>query len=165
MTAPIPFQWDGEAFRPASPYWARRADLAYVVGETYPLVPHEARSSASHSHYFARIAEAWQTLPDDLLAEYPTSEHLRKKMLVKAGYADERSIVCASKAEAGRIAAFIRPMDEYAVVIVREAAVRVYTAQSQSMKAMGRKTFQESKDAVLGLIDDLLGVERERAAA
>ncbi|PWL17648.1 hypothetical protein DKP76_11655 [Falsochrobactrum shanghaiense] len=160
--------WDGEAMVPTSPYWASRADRQFVVGETYKLVEHHDRSEASHNHYFASIANAWNTLPDHLLADYPTAEHLRKKMLVKCGYADERSIVCASKAEADRIAAFIKPMDEYAVVIHREAVVKVFTAQSQSMKAMGKREFQESKEAVLAAIDKLLGVEpgaTARAAA
>lgn len=106
-SAPILLSWDGEAFYPASPYWASRADRQFVVGETYKLVEHHDRSESSHNHYFAAIGNAWNTLPDHLLAEYPTAEHLRKKMLVKCGYADERTVVCASKAEAERVAAFI----------------------------------------------------------
>lgn len=167
-SAPILLSWDGEAFYPASPYWASRADRQFVVGETYKLVEHHDRSEASHNHYFASISNAWNTLPDHLLAEYPTAEHLRKKMLVKCGYADERTVVCASKAEAERVAAFIKPMDNYAVVIFHEAVVKVYTAQSQSLKAMGKREFQESKEAVLAAIDRLLGVEpgaTARAAA
>ncbi|OOC51188.1 hypothetical protein [Brucella intermedia] len=167
-SAPILLSWDGEAFYPASPCWASRADRQFVVGETYKLVEHHDRSEASHNHYFASIANAWNTLPDHLLAEYPTAEHLRKKMLVKCGYADERTVVCASKAEAERVAAFIKPMDNYAVVIFHEAVVKVYTAQSQSLKAMGKREFQESKEAVLAAIDRLLGVEpgaTARAAA
>lgn len=160
--APILFRWDGEAMVPASQYWAKRADEAFVVGETYKLVEHHDRSQSSHNHYFACLAEAWQTLPEHLLEEYPTVEHLRKKMLIRCGYADERSIVCASKAEAQRVAAFIKPMDSYAIVTVREAVVRVYTAQSQAMKAMGAKVFQESKTKVLDAVADLLGVERDQ---
>lgn len=159
MSSPITATWDGEAFYPASPYWAARADRQFVVGETYKLVEHHDRSEASHNHYFASIGNAWYTLPDHLLAEYPTAEHLRKKMLVKCGYADERTVVCASKAEAERVAAFIKPMDNYAVVVFHEAVVKVYTAQSQSLKAMGKREFQESKEAVLAAIDRLLGVE------
>lgn len=160
--APILFRWDGEAMVPASQYWAKRADEAFVVGETYKLVEHHDHSQSSRNHYFACLAEAWQTLPEHLLEEYPTAEHLRKKMLIRCGYADERSIVCASKAEAQRVAAFIKPMDSYAIVTVREAVVRVYTAQSQAMKAMGAKVFQESKTKVLDAVADLLGVERDQ---
>lgn len=167
-SAPILTMWDGEAFLPASQHWAARADRQFVVGETYKLVEHHDRSEASHNHYFASIGTAWNTLPDDLLAEYPTADHLRKKMLIKCGYADERSIVCTSKAEAKRMAAFIKPMDSYAVVIHREAVVKVFTAQSQSMKAMGKREFQESKTKVLDALADLLGVSPDeigRAAA
>lgn len=164
MNAPIMFRWEGNAFVPASPFWQRKADQAFVCHETYPLVEHHERSHATHAHYFAAINEAWQNLPDHLLAEYPNPDALRKKMLVRAGYADERSIVCASKAEAQRVAAFIKPMDIYAVVVVRDNVVRVYTAQSQSYRAMGRKAFQDSKEAVLRALDDLLGVEHGETA-
>jgi len=161
MNAPINLRYEGNGdFRVLSNYWAGRADKDYVVGEVYKLVEHHDRSQVSHNHYFAVIGEAWSNLPDRLLEEYPSAEHLRKKLLVRAGYADERSIVCASKAEAQRVAAFVKPMDEYAVVTVREAVVRVYTAQSQAAKAMGAKVFQESKQAVLDALDDLLGVDR-----
>lgn len=161
MPVPLLYRYEGEGeFRAASEYWARRADLAFVIGETYKLVPHEDRSQSSHNHYFAAIADAWGNLPDALLDEYPTPEHLRKKLLIRAGYADERSVVCSSKAEAQRIAAFMKPMDDYAVITVREAVVRVYTAKSQSVKAMGAKEFQESKSKVLDALDALLGVDR-----
>ncbi|WP_374831067.1 hypothetical protein [Paenochrobactrum pullorum] len=161
---PIMMQWDGEAMVPSSPYWEARADKQFVIGETYKMVEHHDRTEATHNHYFASITNAWRTLPDELISEYPSAEHLRKKMLVKCGYADERSIVCASKADALRVAAFIKPMDEHAVVTVREAVVRVYTAQSQSMKAMGKQEFQQSKTAVLEEIDKLLGVNRGETA-
>lgn len=163
--APIMFKYEGDGeFAPASQFWASRADKAFVVGEHYKLVEHHDRSQVSHNHYFATIGNAWSNLPDRLLEEFPTAEVLRKKLLIRAGYADERSIVCASKAEAQRVAAFIKPMDDYAVVTVREAVVRVYTAQSQSVKAMGAKPFQTSKTAVLDALDDLLGVERGATA-
>lgn len=151
---PLQFTWSGEVFTPLRP---ALADRHFVVGETYNLVEHFERSDASHRHYFAAVAEAWASLPDDLLPEYPSPEHLRKKMLVKAGFADERSIVCASKAEAQRVAAFVKPLDEYAVVVVKEAVVRIYTAQSQSYRAMGKMAFADSKEKVLDQISALLG--------
>lgn len=165
MTVPLPLRYEGEGcFAPVSAYWGRRADLSYVVGETYRLVEHHERSDASHSHYFAAVKNGFDSLPDRLREEYPTADHLRKKLLIRCGYADERSIVCASKAEAQRVAAFVKPMDEYAIVVVREAVVRVFTAQSQSYRAMGRQTFQESKTKVLDAIDDLLGTDRGATA-
>lgn len=165
MSAPVTLRYEGDGeFRATSGYWASQCDKAFTVGEMYRITEHYERSNVSHNHFFATIADAHGSLPDHMLAEYPSTEHLRKKALIHKGYADERSIVCASKAEALRMAAFVRPMDEYAVVVPSEAVVRVYTAQSQSRKAMGGKAFQESKQAVLDFIDDLLGIERGATA-
>lgn len=157
MTAPIYFAWDGEAMAPL-PRFAKMADKKFVVGMNYPMVVHEERSRESHSHYFAALSEAWKNLPEEIADRFPTSEHLRKFALVKAGFADERSIVCSSKAEALRVAAFVKPMDDYAIVLARDTTVKVFTAQSQSMRAMGKKDFQASKQAVLDIVAGMIGV-------
>lgn len=137
------------------------ADKTYVDRETYRLGVIEERSQNSHSHYFATLAEAWGNLPDWDVERFPTVEHLRKYALIKSGYADERSICCTSAAEAQRIAAFIKPMDGYALVSVSGPVVRVFTAKSQSKKAMGAKDFQDSKQKVLELVADMIGVTAE----
>jgi hypothetical protein len=158
---PMPFRWDGEALRPLRP---READRFYVVGEVYRMIEHQDRSQASHAHYFAAINEAWSNLPDHLAEQLPTPEHLRKFALIKAGYADQRQLVASSKAEALRLAAFVRPCDPYAVVTVRDAVVTIYTAQSQSHRAMGKKVFQESKDKVLGVVAQMIGTTPQALA-
>ncbi|WP_216073446.1 hypothetical protein, partial [Acinetobacter baumannii] len=73
---------------------------------------------ASHNHEFAWLHEAWHSLPERYAEQFPSSEHLRKYALIQAGYSNSHSLVCGSKAEALRLAAFIRPMDEFAVVTV-----------------------------------------------
>jgi hypothetical protein len=159
MSAPAPIlcEWDGDAFVPVNQSWARRADQHYTVHERYSIAPIEERSQRSHAHYFASVNDAWKNLPEHMTERFPTSEHLRKWALVKAGWRDERSIVCASKAEAQRVKSFIRPMDDYAVVIAREAVVLVYTAKSQSVRAMGKADFQKSKDDVLQVLAEMIG--------
>ncbi|UXN64451.1 hypothetical protein N8E89_00755 [Phyllobacterium sp. A18/5-2] len=165
QTLPILFQYEGDGvFQPAGSFHARSADKQYVVGELYKLIEHHDRSDNTHRHYFASVKNGFDNLHDSMLGEYPTAEHLRKKALIRTGYRDERSIVCASKAEAERVAAFIRPMDDYCVVVPLNCVVHVLTAKSQSMKAMGATEFQKSKEAVLNFIDDLLGVERGATA-
>ena len=162
MTVPIIYFWDGEAMIPRERF-RKMCDRVFVVGADYPLAIDEPRSAASHRHFFAQVADLWRNLPEHLTEDFPSSEHLRKYALIKAGYCDKRSIVCASKAEALRIAAFIEPIDEYALVTVTEAVVTVYTAQSQSTRAMGAKVFQQSKDAVFDFIARLVGVDVETA--
>jgi phage gp36-like protein len=154
---PLPCRWDGEHFVPANAHWLLTADKHFAVGEVYPLEVHEARSDPSHRHLFAVINEAWQNLPEAQARRFASAEHLRKWALIRAGYYDERSIVCADEDEAQRIAAFVRPLDDYAIVVVRGCVVAVYTAKSQSARAMGRQDFQRSKDAVLDIIAGLIG--------
>jgi hypothetical protein len=167
---PLPCRWDGEAFVPLARF-AKTADEHFVIGEIYHLEEHKERSPASHRHYFAMIKEAWENLPQTEV-RWPTPEHLRKWALIKAGYYDEKQVVCATKAEALRwTPVLIAASGEYAVVVPRGPVVTIYTAKSQSMKAMGREAFQASKDAVLAIVADLISVEvskldeRARAAA
>lgn len=153
--APIWCTYDGESFIPKVP---SVADRYYVVGETYKMAPHEDRSSSSHNHYFASVTEAWRNLPEAVAEHFPTAEHLRKYALIKAGYADHRSIALNSKAEAQRVASFVKPVDEFSIVTVHEATVTIYTAQSQSRRAMGNKTFQDSKRKVLDIVSAMIAV-------
>lgn len=154
----LPFRWTGEAMEPLRGF-QRRADTAFVVGQVYRLDVVEDRSAASHRHFFAAVNEAWSNLPEHLVERFPSPEHLRKWALCKAGFADSRQIVASSKAEAIRLAAFIRPMDEFAVVTVSDAVVTVWTARSQSARAMSKAEFQASKDGVLRVVSELIGVE------
>lgn len=167
-SAAIPCYWDGEAFVPRHGFVAQCARV-FEQGKTYPLSIHEDRSTVSHRHYFAAVSEGWANLPENLAKEFPTPEHLRKHALIKAGYADKTSFICGSRDEAVRLCAWLKPIDPYALVTVNECVITRWTAQSQNTKAMGKRMFQHSKDSVLGIIADMIGVKpealsRERAA-
>lgn len=154
---PILCEWVGDAFIPVGPSWAKAADKDYIVHERYRIAPVEVRSKRSHNHYFAAVADAWKNLPKEYTERFPTAEHLRKWCLIKRGWRDERTIVCSSKAEAQRMAAFMKPLDEYAVIVAKEAVVVHWTAKSQSARAMGKQDFQQSKDDVLDELAQMLG--------
>lgn len=158
---PLLFVWNGDGFTPATPYWARQADKHYVIGEKYELVEHHARSTNSHRHYFAAVHEAWSNLPEDLALQFPTSEHLRKYAIIKAGYYDSNTLVCPTKASALATAAFVRPTDDFAVVTVKDNIITRYVAQSQSMRAMGNDKFQDSKSKVLDIVSAMVGTSRK----
>lgn len=165
---PLICTWTGEALEPR-PAFRKRCDEHLVVHEEYRVEVREERSIASHNQFFASINEAWKNLPEGKADRWPTAEHLRKWCLIKTGYRDERSLTASSKAEALRLAAFVRPSDDQAVVVVHEATVIIWTAKSQSMKAMGKKDFQASKTAALDECARLIGttaddLRRARAA-
>ncbi|KMO29907.1 hypothetical protein VQ03_28980 [Methylobacterium tarhaniae] len=153
---PVEFTWTGDAMQPAGRFTGL-CDRQFVIGERYILVEHEARSAASHAHYFACVRDGWSNLPEHLADRFPTPDHLRKWALIRTGFRDEVSFVASSKAEAVRIAAFLRPVDDTAVVRVKDSIIVRWTAKSQSMRAMGKEDFQRSKDAVLAVIDELIG--------
>jgi hypothetical protein len=164
IRGPSIYKWDGEAMVPL-PRFAKLCDKQFVVGLDYRLDVAEERSRRSHDHFFATVDDCWHSLPECYGDRFATSDHLRKWCLIKAGWRDERSIVAASHEEALRLAAFIRPMDEYAVIVVMQATIVVYTAKSQSIKAMGKKDFQASKQAVLDIIDGMIETRTERESS
>lgn len=158
---PIFLEWDGEAFRPAGKYWDRLANEHFTVGERYRMVEENDRSTATHNHEFAFLTEAWNSLPDELHAQYPNPEVLRKHGLIAKGFCTMVQHVCASKAEAERLAGILKPYDAYAIVVARGNVVTAYTAVSQSRRAMGAPQFQASKTALMEFVGDLLGVDPE----
>ena len=147
------------------PLHKTRAAHHYVIGERYTLVPHEDRSRVTHDHQFAWLAEAWANLPEDLKDLYPTPEHLRKRALIDAGYYDETIVDAGTNAAALRVASAFRAIDEFSYVIVRGPMVVRRTAKSQSRRSMDKRTFQDSKQKILEIVSDLIGVPPEQLQA
>lgn len=160
----ILFRWDGDHMVPERRF-VHRCDREFVVGELYRMEAVEERSRASHNHYFAAVNEAWKNLPEDLAEQYPTDDHLRRRALIDAGFYDEAIIDCETERAAQNVAAFVAKRDGFALVIIRDQYVIVRTAKSQSVKAMGAKVFQASKQAVLDTIADMLSVHPAELAA
>ncbi len=153
---PVPFLWDGEVMKPLQP---KRADAFYTVGERYIMAPVCHRSDATHKHEFAWLREAWMNLPESLADQYPTTEHLRKRALIEAGYYDETIIDAGTAAAAIRVAAAFRGVDDFSLVIVRGPYVIRRAAKSQSRRAMGAKDFQASKEAIMDVVAKMIGVD------
>jgi NADH dehydrogenase/NADH:ubiquinone oxidoreductase subunit G len=165
-TYPVIVQWDGEAFVPLRRF-RKTCDNQFVVGEVYRVDVKEERSSASHNHYMAVVNEAWKNLPERYDGRFADATALRKFALIKAGFFNSTSIVASTKAEAQRIAAFIKsePSAEFSIISVVECEVVRLTAKSQKLKAMGPKAFQESKQGVLDVLAYMLGVNPDTLAA
>lgn len=120
--------------------------------------PFRHRSWASHGHYFALLNEKYQTLPEAVTKRLPSLEHFRKYALVKTGWRNELAMTLSTDNDAHRAAMLARMMDSFAIVSVEGRTVIVWTAESQSLRVMGKERFQRSKDDVLAYADHLLGV-------
>ena len=159
---PIVCRWTGEEFTPLGRS-RRDCDKDFVVGQVYRLEHIEERSEASHRHYFATVHEAWANLPEEIADQFPTSEMFRKFCLIKTGYCTQQQHVATTRAEAQRMRAFAGRLtggtDDYAIITIDGTVVTVWRAESQSYKAMGKKRFTESKQAVLDYCASLVGVK------
>jgi hypothetical protein len=158
MAVLIQCTFDGRAFSPASPFQLRLARERFGEGEIVLLNVENERSMRSHRHYFATLHDLWSNLPERFATETwaQSSEHLRKFLLIRAGYSETTTYACESKAEAQRLAAAIRPLDEFGIVVARGLTVMRFSAKSQSVKAMGSKVFAASKTAVLELAETVV---------
>lgn len=163
---PFLFQWDGRTMTPR-PIHLDRAQKEFDAGQVYRLQAIEERSRKSERHYFAVIREVFKNLPDHYADQIPSPEHLRKFALIRCNYFDLEEIVCASEDDAIKVSRQAKSADEYAITVIRDNVIRIYTAKSQSAAAMGSKAFQKSKDDVLiflaALIDTPLDDLRQNA--
>lgn len=148
---PIMAVWDGEVLRPL-PRFRDLCNRQFAVHEEYPLQIVENRSMASHNFFFASIHEAWQNLNEDDAARFPTAEHLRSWALVQCGYCAENDIVCDNAAEARKLASTMRRYSPYAIIKVSGDVVKIFEPESQSMAAMKKERFEQSKADVLALV-------------
>ena len=125
-------------------------------GEIVMLERHEERTLNSHRAFFAFVNEAWKNLPEGLEQEYPTPAHLRKKLLIRLGWFDERSIVCDTERDAAVIGAYLAPIHETGIIVISGNVIKIYTAKSQSYAAMSKRNFEESKRAVVDALANLI---------
>jgi hypothetical protein len=130
-------------------------------GEVILLERNEERSDASHGHQFAWLHDAWLNIPESMQAEYPTQDALRVKALIRTGWHHERHITCKSEEQAAEIAAFVQPLNQYSIVNVSGSVVQIFTAKSQSRRAMSKKDFESSKADVIGFVTNLIGISPE----
>lgn len=160
MSDAIACTWTGREFVPARRF-IERAEREFIIGPAYWLNIEAERTEKSHKHEFAWLREAWKQIPDDLAEAYPTSEHLRKRALIQAGFFDEQIIDAGSNAAALRVAQGIRaiPGEDFSMVFVRGVFVIIRRAKSQAKRAMNAAEFQRSKTAVLEIVSELIGTD------
>lgn len=148
---PVVCVWDGNVMIPL-PRFKRLCDSQFAVNEEYPLAIVENRSMASHNHYFAELSEAFDNLTEEHAKRFPDPEALRSWALVQTGYCTEVDHVADSPAEARKMAATIRRYSPYTVIKISGNVVKVFEPLSQSLAAMKKQPFEDSKRAVLDLV-------------
>lgn len=137
-------------------------------GEVVLVSIERGRSQSTHKHQFAWIKDAWATLPESVAAMpwAETPETLRKHALIATGFHQTYTLDCGAIATARRVKAALVAAEAgkhgYALGRVVGPVVTVWTPESQSLRAMGGKRFQESKTAILDWIAEQIGTTPEQ---
>ena len=154
----LPYRYGSGVMTPMRP---KLCAEQFEEGGVYFLESQAIRSEASHRHQFAWLREAWTQLPEDFAEQFPSPEHLRKAALIQAGYFNETIIDVGDLAGAARVAAYLRHQDEFSHVVERRNVVVVRVAKSQSRRSMNPRDFQDSKQKVLEIVAQMIGVAPE----
>lgn len=161
-------RWDGSTLTPTGHYGLAAAREAMEPGDVVVVEVDHPRSINSHRHQFAEINSAWRHLPEAVqgLPWAASPKTMRKHALIVTGYRNTYTLDCGANATAERVKGALQAAEAgrhgYAISQVRGPVVTVWTPESQSMRAMGGKRFQESKEAVLNWIAGQIGVTPEQ---
>jgi hypothetical protein len=134
------------------PRFQRLFDEMYAVNEEYALLPMEERSAASHNHYFAALHEGYLNLAEEYAQEFDSEEHLRHWCLCKSGYCTKQQWVMNTADDARKLRDALKRENASTIIGVAGNVATVYTPFSQSMPAMKKQEFEDSKRAVLDLV-------------
>lgn len=148
---PVVFVWTGDHMVPL-PRFQRLCDQQFAVHEEYPLAIVENRNMASHNAYFAQLSTAFDNLAEEHAKRFLDAEALRSWALVQTGYCTEVDHVADGPAEARKLALTMRRYSPYAIIKVSGNVVKVFEPLSQSVAAMKKQPFEDSKRAVLELV-------------
>lgn len=114
--------------------------------------------------YFAIIREAWANLRPPYAEQFPSPEHLRKWLLIKAGWCDTTTVAVGSKTGAIAVAEAIRRLDHFAVVSVQGTVLLIAVARSQTRRAQPKPQFMTCTQAVYRLLEEMLGISADDLA-
>jgi predicted nuclease with TOPRIM domain len=162
----LSLRWEGDGFKTlaVSQMWC---DAHLVVGRIYKLEPVQPRSVQSHKHQFAFLKEGYDQLPEKYAEQFENAEHLRKWLLIMERYADVEEHQFHDRFDMQKAIALERRVAKldktYAIIRpdYDNLTYRVITAKSQSVKEMGPREFQESKQRILERLSLMIGTTPE----
>jgi BMFP domain-containing protein YqiC len=148
---PIAVVWNGHNFIPL-PRFKKMCDEQFAVDEEVILERVQNRSLASHNHYFACLHEGYQNLAEEYAQEFDSIEHMRHWCLCREGFCTTTKIAMSTREDASQLRQTLKGLDASTIIGVSENIATIYHPASQSMKAMGKEAFEESKQKVLARV-------------
>src|SRR5215510_5172679 len=114
MSKPFYAVFDGGCFMPMKHALAMTGET-WVQGVVYRLVRYERdRSSETHNHYFACIAEAFDNLPERYKHEWwaHNEDALRKHALIETGWCEKSSFTFSTVEQVAKAVLAFRERDK-----------------------------------------------------
>lgn len=149
---PIVFVWNEEGVMVPLPRFRRLCDELFAVQAEYALIEHHGRNMRQHRAYFASIGNVFDNLAEQYEGVFPSAEHLREWALCQTEFCTVTHEAYDSKRDAMRAAKAVRKVAPYAVISVVDSTLVTKHAMSQSVRAMGKETFEASCKAVLDVV-------------
>lgn len=137
------------------------------MNDTCPHCGCELPDGKEHSDplrrmFFASIRDIWQTLPDEIAPQYPSSESLRKAALCRAGWCDSVVMTCGDEKTAMKVAALVKHLDRYAIVDLSGTVVTTFTAKSISKRACKKDDLSRVVEGALMWAHGLVGADASK---
>jgi len=157
---PAVFTWTGEAMVPTPeslPLCMRQFDK----GALYQMRAMRERSVKSHNEFMALVKEAFDNLPEHLASRFPTVSRLRYWCLAKCGYCAEKTRIFQTRHDAKVFEDYVIESSTTSYCQVEGNVAMIWTPTSQRYKydpEMDYEEFEKSKEAVLELLADMIGV-------
>lgn len=127
------------------------------------------RSVPDHRRLFALIKQAFDNWPEGHEFTPENPEHLRAWLVCKAGWREATAYDLGERADADVVAlalqAGIKAAKGVGFVKVHGRSVAVITPKSIDFRSMGQAEFGLLRDAITDIIQDVTGIDAERAAA
>lgn len=134
------------------PRFMKLFDEQIAVSEEVALDRVQNRSMASHNHYFASLHEGYLNLAEEYAQEFDSEEHMRHWCLCKEGFCTSTRWVMNTAEDARQLRKALKEANASTIVGVEGNVATVYHPYSQSLAAMGKTIFEESKQAVLARV-------------
>ena len=156
--------WINYAFVPIARF-EKQCRANFVAGERYIVEVLHQSDWIGRKAYFGKVAQLFRNWPERLDRQFDSAEHLRAWALIRTRHRVERPHVCATNAEALRLAVALRTEKPYCEVSIHDKIVFVWEALSQAAQAMGAKEFAKSSNDVIGFLCDLVGTTEDELSA
>ena len=123
----------------------------------------QARSTDDHRRFFALIKAAFEHWPDGFEFRPDNAEHLRAYLLCRARYRTTTMIEVDEPAKAVFvIEVAFRAAGAYAFVRPYGDGLAIHAPKSIKWETLPQKQFNDIRDSVTGIIEDVVGVSAEQ---